>query len=296
MNGADRTYLNVAYRQREAAKLDGAKWDVQRQLWYAPDGLQAQLQRWMFPPASDEALPGEDRTFAGDSKLYVDLIPGGSWTTNLRSWLGADRWKAISRMVRERSGGWCEACGRLTPLADLDAHERFAFDEVQGVQRLVRLVALCDRCHLATHYGFARTQGKEQAAIEQLQRVNGWSGEQVRRHVAAAMQLWRDRDDREWIVDLSLLTAHAGDTAAMLQIARRVTLDVDELARAVPALMRLEAVIVHPSPHAKLRDRCMREGDVPTGLLVVVGDAYLNVIADQGCVPDGVQGRVAFVR
>lgn len=43
----------------------------------------------------------------------------------------------------------------------IEAHERWYYDEDNKIQKLVRLVALCKKCHLTTHMGFAQIIGRD---------------------------------------------------------------------------------------------------------------------------------------
>jgi len=42
-----KTYLNVPFSQKDAAKVLGAKWDAGKKKWYAPSGLDISLfEKW----------------------------------------------------------------------------------------------------------------------------------------------------------------------------------------------------------------------------------------------------------
>lgn len=65
-------------------------------------------------------------------------------------------------MIYSRAGHRCEACHApldRTAGRQLEAHERWAYDDVTGVQALRRLICLCN-CHLSTHLGFANVTGR----------------------------------------------------------------------------------------------------------------------------------------
>src|SRR6218665_800918 len=50
-----RTFLTVAFREKDAAKALGARWDGAERRWYVPDGLElAQFVAWL--PAQAGAL------------------------------------------------------------------------------------------------------------------------------------------------------------------------------------------------------------------------------------------------
>lgn len=48
----EKTWLNVPYKEKDAAKKAGARWDRQEKRWYAPEGTDLQpLQKWQAVPA-----------------------------------------------------------------------------------------------------------------------------------------------------------------------------------------------------------------------------------------------------
>lgn len=138
-------------------------------------------------------------------KLYVDLVPVGSWCDNVRSAVPAKVWKSISRAVYDRAGNRCSICCGQGRQHAVEAHERWEFEIETGVQRLVDIVALCPSCHRATHIGLADKLGLGQGARAQLRRVNRWSSAQVEAHIADAFTVWHERSKRSWIVDISFL-------------------------------------------------------------------------------------------
>jgi len=112
-------------------------------------------------------------------------------------------------MVVQRAGNRCEVCGAApVPTQKLwtEAHERWEFDEFFRTQTLRRLICLCTTCHLSTHFGFAKTQGKERQAMAHLMRVNGWNAEEAASHINGAFRLWQKRSRIEWFLDLSMLS------------------------------------------------------------------------------------------
>lgn len=196
----NREFLDVPYSEKDEAKRAGARWDPVAKKWYAPRPGMNALERWKARPPVPSVLVGEDRSYG--SGLYVDLIPKSCWFTNVRSSVSEVDWKRIRRMVIDRAGKRCEICGSDKYL---EAHERFYFDEVTQTQRLRRLICVCRQCHNATHYGLAQIMGSDQEAIRHLMKVNGWSGSDVSVHVRQAIDVWRQRSQLEWHLDLSIL-------------------------------------------------------------------------------------------
>lgn len=203
----DRTWLDVPYGEKDAAKAVGARWDPHARRWYDPRPVTPELQRWSARPELPDLLPGEDRSYK--QGLFVDLIPTTSWFTNVRSCVAPRDWDRVRRMVTRRAGYSCEACGAAENRAEqrwLEAHERWAYDAKRSVQTLRRLVCLCTDCHRTTHYGLAEVQGMADQAFQHLMAVNGLGNAQAKAHISDAVDLWRARSLRTWTLDLAILT------------------------------------------------------------------------------------------
>lgn len=137
--------------------------------------------------------------------LYVDLVPASAWYSNLRAELDPSEWKALQKLTFKRAGYCCEICSGKGPKWPVECHERWAFDESTGIQRLTGLEALCPDCHETTHMGLASVRGRADQAELHLKRVNGWSDEQARDHVLKAFKLHKRLSARPWTLDASLL-------------------------------------------------------------------------------------------
>jgi Domain of unknown function (DUF5710) len=209
-----RTYLDVPYNDKDAAKALGARWDQTARRWYDPQRTTPGLQRWAARPDVPDLLPGEDRTFG--QGLFVDMVPSSCWFTNVRTCVSPQDWERLRRMITRRAGQRCEICGASEDRSVqrwLEAHERWAYDDAAGVQTLRRLICLCSDCHLSTHLGYANVTGRADQALTHLRAVTGSTDTQIGQHVRDANQLWTDRSRRVWRLDLSMLTS-AGVTLA----------------------------------------------------------------------------------
>lgn len=203
-----KTHLDVPFAQKDEAKALGARWDPAAKRWYAPDAAALQrLSRWEGKPELPSVLPGEDRSFG--SGLFVDLVPRSCWFTNVRYCVAQTEWDRVRRMVYGRAGNRCEACGAAPDRSAkqyLEAHERWAYDATTPTQRLMRLIALCTACHQATHFGYAQLKGRAVEAFDHLMDVTGMSEQETDEHIARAFQLWRQRSEQDWTLDLTMLT------------------------------------------------------------------------------------------
>ena len=202
-------FLNVPFAEKDEVKTLGARWDAEYQSWFIPRGLSAEkiqaLSRWI--PAVQKIV-GEDRSFMGN-RLFVDPVPESCWFKNIRSEVTKEYWDDIRRIVYRRARHKCEICGAGRDAKEgryIEAHERWSYDDKSGIQKIMRLVALCSDCHLVTHFGFARINGLEEKAFTHLMNVTGMTATQADEHIEEAFELWKKRSKREWKLDLSILT------------------------------------------------------------------------------------------
>ncbi len=188
-----RNFLDVPFAEKSHAKQMGAFWDPCFKKWYAPEGQEHLLQIW--PLKSTKSLA---------NRLFVDLIPSTCWFTNVRSCVLPADWNRLRKFVYERAGNQCECC--LEKNCRLDAHERWHYDTMRKVQKLMRVIALCQNCHAATHIGFAWRQGHREEAFNHLMLVTGMNREQAEWHIEDAFARCEERDQTLWELDLSIIT------------------------------------------------------------------------------------------
>jgi hypothetical protein len=159
-----------------------------------------------FPIYRPIELIGEDRTFGNSSPLFVDLIPKNCWFSNVRTNIHPNDWSRLRHNIYQRVNYQCEGCGvtgsRLYPL---EAHERWSYDSDRKIQKLERIVAFCHWCHMANHLGYAEISGVEDRAIAHLQKVRGFSDQELSDHIKEAWDLWNERNKVEWELDLSII-------------------------------------------------------------------------------------------
>lgn len=139
-----------------------------------------------------------------ERKLKIELIPDGCWGYNLRDILSARQWDYIRKDAKKRAGDKCSVCGKKC--AALQAHERWDYDEKNGVLILSDVVALCPDCHSAVHMERTRLKGDIVKAEEHYMKVNGCSYAEYRKDLGEANALQARRNKvPEWKIDLSWL-------------------------------------------------------------------------------------------
>ena len=141
-------------------------------------------------------------------ELRVELVPSTSWGANLRSELTKSQWDRLRKAQYVLAGHRCEICGGKGPRHPVECHEVWDYDDEVGAQTLVRLIALCPRCHEVKHYGLAESRGNGRRALKHLMLVNRWTEDEAVAHIKAAAVQWQERSEHQWILDLRWLENH----------------------------------------------------------------------------------------
>lgn len=131
-------------------------------------------------------------------RLPVTLIPSTAWGQNLRNVISQSQWQFLRLATFKRAQHRCYGCD-----ANLDkfhAHELWHWDTDTTEQRLIRLVCICEDCHLALHWGYANTQGLLDKAIKQFLIINEktYNPHQVRELTDLVFTLWLLRSNLTW--------------------------------------------------------------------------------------------------
>jgi 5-methylcytosine-specific restriction endonuclease McrA len=144
-------------------------------------------------------------------RLAVDLSPRAFWRSTLANNLPRDQWEECRQWAFERADFECEVCGAE---GDLQCDEIWSYNKLGRVRMLDGLRALCPACHQAKHFGLAVLRGREQPALAQLMRVNGWTRQQAKRHTDQALAEFMERNTIDWATtDLSWLRRTLGINA-----------------------------------------------------------------------------------
>ena len=137
-------------------------------------------------------------------KLNFELVPDGCWHSNLRYELPPKMWDVVRRDAYSRANGKCMICG--VPTSRLDAHERWSYDEKNGIQKLADVIAVCKDCHSVIHIGYTQLKGDENRAIDHFMKVNNCSYADYRKALGAANEEHKRLNKvSEWRLDLSWL-------------------------------------------------------------------------------------------
>jgi DNA helicase-2/ATP-dependent DNA helicase PcrA len=131
-----------------------------------------------------------------ERRLSFEFVPQNLWCKNLRSELSQTDWDTIKKNVREK--GECAFCHTKTD--QLDAHERWIYDDVHHIQKLLEIVPVCKSCHAAIHFGFTNTRGQEAAekAMQWFMDINHLTELEAFTEYENACDLWTERSEYQW--------------------------------------------------------------------------------------------------
>ena len=140
-------------------------------------------------------------------KLTIELVPRTCWFSNLRKELKQSEWDKVRKYTYGLSKDYsCMICGRK--VERLEAHEIWAYDEANHIQKLIGLVALCHDCHSVKHIGHTKLQGKEKfdQAVKHFCRVNDCEFDKFEYFYEEAFRCWDRRSKiKVWNLDISYL-------------------------------------------------------------------------------------------
>ena len=134
--------------------------------------------------------------------LEIEMVPSSMWGYNLRSILTTDKWDELRRFVYSRAKHKCEICGAK---GRMEAHEIWSYDMKTSIQKLEDLVCLCNKCHMAKHFGRSQMIGKGDQCIKHMQKINLWSYAEVMANIDQRTKEWNEREKYDWQLDISKL-------------------------------------------------------------------------------------------
>ena len=136
-------------------------------------------------------------------KLTIELVPSSCWYANVRNNVAAPIWNAIRKKVYAMAGHKCEICG--TANVKLECHEIWDYNDVTFIQKLVKMIALCNNCHTVKHIRLARIKGWEERALKHLAKINNITLEDAKLYVEAQFEIWSKRSTHDWTLNIVAL-------------------------------------------------------------------------------------------
>jgi hypothetical protein len=140
-----------------------------------------------------------------DIKLTIELVPQTSHYTNLRSILSPDQWDKIRKETYKKAGYRCEICGGRGCKWPVEAHEIWEYDDINHIQKLIDIKALCPDCHEVKHIGLASIKGRLKEATNHFIKINKTHMAFAEKYINDQFELYYKRSCFDWKLDISLL-------------------------------------------------------------------------------------------
>lgn len=142
--------------------------------------------------------------------LNFELVPDGCWKYNLRNILSKKEWDYIKAYAKRKANGKCMICGKQT--TRLEAHERWSYNEKEGIIKLEEVVSICRDCHEVIHINRTFLRGNEEKAEKHFRKVNDCSYAEYRKALGEANEVQKRRNlVSDWKMDLRYLLTIANE-------------------------------------------------------------------------------------
>lgn len=156
-------------------------------------------------------------------KIESELIPYKMHGINVRSRVDQHTWTKIAHKAHEfnqqkfhlpkESCEVCKSSGKSQGFNhSLEAHEEWAIDTKTNTQKLMRIRSLCPLCHKVIHIGLAERDGYLDMVMQHMMKVNGWSKNEAKKHIAQAKAKVKKLNKQKYKLDLTLLNSYPFNT------------------------------------------------------------------------------------
>lgn len=153
-------------------------------------------------------------------RLTVELVPSTCWYTNVRSSVTKEQWDFIRKQVYSAAYDTCEICGGIGDKWPVECHEVWNYDDANHIQKLLRMIALCPKCHAVKHAGRSlMIDGEMDNILLHFNKVNKCKNKwkTFNSHLSKCVQIWHARSAFEWKLDISHLKNYGIDITKLTQ-------------------------------------------------------------------------------
>lgn len=137
--------------------------------------------------------------------LTIELVPQSSFLNNVRAILTSAQWDQVRKQVYSEAWYVCEICGDVGPKHPVECHEIWNYDDLNHIQKLEKMVALCPNCHSVKHIGLAEVKGNFNEALSHFMKVNKVSKKKSLIYIENQFKIWEQRSEHSWKLDVSIL-------------------------------------------------------------------------------------------
>ena len=138
-------------------------------------------------------------------KLHAELVPKSLWGQNLRSHLTKKEWDTLRKRCYVRANHRCEICNGVGRKHPVECHEIWQYDDINCVQKLTGVVALCPACHRVKHIGRTLGTPYKYATLKHFRKVNNVTNYELERYLNTIFGTWSERNLYHWTQDYSEL-------------------------------------------------------------------------------------------
>ena len=133
-------------------------------------------------------------------KLEIELVPRPLWGKNPRSAMGQANWDIVRRATYAEYGNKCGICGAS---GRMEAHEIWEYNDIENIQTLTGLIALCWDCHKIKHFGMSRILADRgelnlNLLVDHFLKVNNVSLHEFHVHYQQAVAMHVHRSAQAW--------------------------------------------------------------------------------------------------
>ena len=131
-------------------------------------------------------------------KLWANLIPLPSFKANLWHIFSKKEWNTIRSAVYRRDENKCTICKRDN--IQLNAHEDWIYDYKEGLQKLNKIISLCDLCHNNIHLGYPGSVDDEsrEKIRQHWCKINDKNEEDFKKYIINVFVLWNLKNKIQW--------------------------------------------------------------------------------------------------
>lgn len=140
-------------------------------------------------------------------KLTIELVPGPSWWSNVRSNLTKTQWDKLRVEVYTLANNKCEICGGIGTKHPVECHEVWEYDDKKNIQKLKKFMSICPLCHQTKHIGLTGSLVHENGdrAYKRFQVINKLTNKETKLFHDYFWQQWKQRSFKKWKLDITLL-------------------------------------------------------------------------------------------
>jgi hypothetical protein len=158
-------------------------------------------------------------------KLTIELVPKTCWYSNVRTQLPEEQWNIIRKIAYKESNHKCKICtgsgldqGFKHPV---ECHEEWEYNDVDKVQTLVGLAAICPKCHQVKHIGRTMLMGRGVEAMLHLSQVNDWNDSETNNYVNESFGIFNERSEHDWKLNVTILHERYGVPMDLIEEAHK---------------------------------------------------------------------------